>query len=69
MKRLYLILSIWSFFQMSLVTFWYAYFQDTDTEQVKNFKFVSWVVSLVLGILFLVLYNRAKNRQRPTHTQ
>lgn len=53
--------AIFFLLQTVFLTAWYAIGVQTDTEQVKNFKFFSWMVSLITTIVFFVLIAKRKS--------
>jgi hypothetical protein len=62
MKRLFLILAIYFWLQSLFVTVHYALGVVWDPGVIKNLKFVIWVMSIVLAVLFLKLYFKKHNQ-------
>jgi hypothetical protein len=67
MKRFYLILSIVFFAQFLFLLAYFAVGVISASETAQNIKFYSAVASLLLGILFLTLYNRKNKQDANTH--
>jgi hypothetical protein len=62
MKTFYLWAARYFLVQIIFVTIWIALGTIHDTREVRNFKFFSWSISIVLGIVAMVLYNREKKK-------